>query len=72
MWTLVKKRFMESGITWQYFLCLGAAAVVFLLAVQRTGYDLKTGYVEFALGKDFFYVPFFGWAKWVLNAFLEG
>ena len=71
MWTLVKKR---HGI-WNYLavlLVLGAAAVVFLLAVQRTGYDLKTGYVEFALGKDFFYVPFFGWAKWVLNAFLEG
>lgn len=70
MWTLVKKR---HGI-WNYLavlLVLGAAAVVFLLAVQRTDYDLKTGYVEFALGRDFFYVPFFGWAKWVLNAFLE-
>ena len=71
LWSLVKKKHE----IWNYIVVLlvvFSAAAVFFLSVQRTGYDLKNGYLDFAMSKEFYMVPFFGWGKWVMNAFSQG
>lgn len=67
LWSLVKKKHE----IWNYvvvLLVVFSAAAVFFLSVQRTGYDLKNGYMDFALSREFYMVPFFGWGKWAINA----
>ena len=71
LWSLVKKKHE----IWNYvvvLLVVFSAAAVFFLSVQRTGYDLKNGYMDFALSREFYMVPFFGWGKWAINAFSQG
>lgn len=71
LWSLVKKKHE----IWNYvvvLLVVFSAAAVFFLSVQRTGYDLKNGYMDFALSQEFYMVPFFGWGKWAINAFSQG
>lgn len=71
LWSLVKKKHE----IWNYVVVLlvaFSAAAVFFLSVQRTGYDLKNGYMDFALSREFYMVPFFGWGKWAINAFSQG
>lgn len=71
LWSLVKKKHE----IWNYvvvLLVVFSVAAVFFLSVQRTGYDLKNGYMDFALSREFYMVPFFGWGKWAINAFSQG
>ena len=71
LWSLVKKKHE----IWNYvvvLLVVFSAAAVFFLSVQRTGYDLKNGYMDFALSREFYMVPFFEWGKWAINAFSQG
>lgn len=70
MWSLVDKKHRM----WNYILAalvLVWMGTVLFFSMQRNGYELKNGFLEFALGRDFYSVPFFGWAKQVLNAFVE-
>ena len=69
MWTLVKPK----AKIWNYIaviLVLASAGAVFLLSMQAAGYDLEDGFLKFAVSREFYYVPFFGWGKLVLSAFL--
>lgn len=70
MWTLVKPKVR----VWNYIavtLVLASAGVVFFLSMQAAGYDFEDGFFRFAVSREFYYVPFFGWGKLVLSAFLE-
>lgn len=70
MWTLLKEKMKY----WNYvvvFCLVASAAAVFFFAWQKQSFALEEGFMEFALGKEFYLVPFFGWGKWVLNSFLE-
>lgn len=71
MWSLVDKKHKIWNYVVVILLFLGIGAV-FFLSVQKSGYKLEDGFLNFALSRDFYYVPLFGWGKWVLNAFLEG
>lgn len=42
----------------------------FFISMQAAGYDLEDGFLKFAVSREFYYVPFFGWGKLVLSAFL--
>lgn len=69
MWTLVKPKVK----IWNYIavvLVLAAAGGVFFISMQAAGYDFKDGFLKFAVSREFYYVPFFGWGKLVLSAFL--
>lgn len=70
MWSLVNRK----NRIWNYVavvFVLLAAGLVFFLSVQDAGYDFKNGFMKFAVSKDFYYVPFFGWGKLVLDSFLQ-
>ena len=71
LWSLVKKKHEILELC-GCAACGLLAAAVFFLSVQRTGYDLKNGYMDFALSREFYMVPFFGWGKWAINAFSQG
>ncbi len=69
MWTLVKPKVK----IWNYLaviLVLASAGLVFFLSVQAADYDFKDGFLTFAVSREFYYVPFFGWGKLVLSSFL--
>lgn len=69
MWTLVNPKVK----IWNYIavvLVLAAAGIVFFVSMQTAGYDFKNGFLKFAVNREFYYVPFFGWGKLVLNSFL--
>lgn len=69
MWTLVKPK----AKIWNYIaviLVLASAGAVFFISMQAAGYDLEDGFLKFAVSREFYYVPFFGWGKLVLSAFL--
>lgn len=69
MWTLVKPKVK----IWNYIaviLVLTAVGAVFSISMQAAGYDFKDGFLKFAVSREFYYVPFFGWGKLVLSAFL--
>ncbi len=70
MWALVNRKIR----IWNYIavvLVLLTAGVVFFVSMQAAGYDFKDGFLKFAVSREFYYVPFFGWGKLVLSAFLE-
>lgn len=71
MWSLVDPKYR----IWTYVvpvLLLAAAGLVFLLSCMDTDFKLKEGFLAFAQGEQFYYIPFFGWAKWAMNSFIEG
>lgn len=70
MWSLVNRKHRKWNYIVAAVFCLCTAAV-FFISSHRAGYDWKAGFLDFVLGREFYYVPFFGWAKWALNAFLE-
>lgn len=70
MWSLVDRKHRKWNYIVAAVFCVLTAAV-FLVSAHRTGYDMKAGLLDFILSREFCYVPFFGWAKWALNAFLE-
>lgn len=71
MWTLVDRKYNKWNYAAAAVILLAAGSVLFV-SMHRSGYEWKNGLMDFALSKDFYYIPFFGWAKWVLNSFLEG
>lgn len=69
MWTLIKPKMK----VWNYLaviLVLVSTGIVFFISMQAAGYDFKHGFLKFAVSKQFYYVPFFGWGKLVLSSFL--
>lgn len=70
MWTLVNEKFRILNYV-VVLLVLAVSGIVFFVSIQAAGYDLKNGFLKFAISRDFYYVPFFGWGKLVLSAFLE-
>lgn len=69
MWTLIKPKMK----VWNYLaviLVLASTGIVFFISMQAAGYDFKHGFLKFAVSKQFYYVPFFGWGKLVLSSFL--
>lgn len=70
MWSLVDKKHGK----WIYaaaFVELALVAVVFFLSLKRSGYSMEAGFLSFAMGREFHFVPVFGWAKWVLDALIQ-
>ena len=69
MWSLVDKKYgkWHYAVAGLFFL---SVLIVLLLSAARTEYEIKEGLLAFVLGEEFYYVPFFGWAKWALNSFL--
>ena len=71
MWGLVNRKYrILSYLIPASF--LAAAAVLFLISCMDTDFQLREGFLNFALGENFYYLPFFGWAKWAMNSFIEG
>lgn len=68
MWSLVDRKHRKWNYIVAAVFCVLTAAV-FWVSAHRTGYDMKAGLLDFVLSREFCYVPFFGWAKWALNAF---
>ena len=63
MWGLVDAKYKK----WNYLplaVAVVCTALVFFWSVYQSNYDLKNGFFIFAASREFYLVPFFGWAKW--------
>ena len=62
MWGLVDAKYKK----WNYLplaVAVVCTALVFFWSVYQSNYDLKNGFFIFAASREFYLVPFFGWAK---------
>lgn len=71
MWSLLDPRYKKWYIV-PVAVLLVPAATVFLYEVWNSDFALKGGFMNFALSREFYLVPFMGWAKLAMNSFMEG
>ena len=70
MWGLVDAKYKK----WNYLplaVAVVCTALVFFWSVYQSNYDLKNGFFIFAASREFYLVPFFGWAKWAIDGYLH-
>ncbi|HIZ66691.1 MAG TPA: putative ABC exporter domain-containing protein [Candidatus Blautia pullicola] len=71
MWSLLEPRHKKWYVV-PVLLLLVPTAAIFLYEVWKSDFVLQGGFMNFALSKEFYLVPFMGWAKLAMNSFMEG